>query len=74
MPTLVEWTRPPLVPVMVNVNVPVCALRFAFTVNVDVPDPVTEVGLKLPLVLGGSPLRLRVTVPENPPEPVMVTV
>ena len=53
-------------PVIVNVRVPVVALLFTVTVKVDVPDPVTEVGLKVPVTLDPSPVTLRLTVPANP--------
>lgn len=38
------------------------------------PEPVTEVGLKLALAPEGKPLTPKPTAPENPPDPVMVTV
>jgi len=60
--------------VIVNVRVPTAAFLLAFTVKVEVPEPVTEAGLKLPDVLGSNPLALRFTVPPNPFTPVMVTV
>ena len=41
-------------------------------VSVELPDPVTEVGLKDPVVRFGNPLRVRFTV--NPEDPVTVTV
>jgi hypothetical protein len=44
------------------------------TVSVEEPEPVTEAGLKLALVLGGNPETLKLTVPVNPPVAVMVTV
>ena len=59
---------------MVKVWVPVVALLLTVTVSVDVPDPVTEVGLKVAVTLAGTPLTLRLTVPANPFWPVMVTV
>jgi hypothetical protein len=37
------------VPVIVNVRVAVVALLFTVTVKVEVPEPVTEVGLKVPV-------------------------
>jgi hypothetical protein len=43
-------------------------------VRVDEPEPVSEDGLKLVEVRGGAPLRLRLTLPANSPEPVIVTV
>jgi hypothetical protein len=39
---------------------------FVFTVIVDVPWPVTELGLKLALELNGNPRTLSVTVPLKP--------
>ena len=70
--TEAERCRLPLVPVIVNVNVPV--LLPAFTVIVELPDVFTDVGLKLAVAPGGTPLTLNVTVPANPPDGVTVTV
>jgi hypothetical protein len=44
------------------------------TVIVDVPDVVTEAGLKLAAAPPGSPVALNVTVPVNPPDGVTVAV
>ena len=44
------------------------------TVIVDVPWPVTEVGLKLAVELDGNPRTRNVTVPLNPPVAPTVTV
>jgi len=44
---------------MVKVWVPVVALLLTVTVSVDVPDPVTEVGLKVAVTLPGTPDTLR---------------
>jgi hypothetical protein len=44
------------------------------TVIVDVPWPVTEVGLKLAVELDGNPRTWNVTVPLNPPVAPTVTV
>ena len=44
------------------------------TVRVDEPEPVSEDGLKVVDVRDGAPLRPRLTLPANPPEPVTVTV
>ena len=60
---VVEWLRLPLTPVMVMVRAPLLALRAACTVSVEVPDPVTDVGLKVPVTREPSPLTLRLTVP-----------
>jgi hypothetical protein len=62
----------PLVPAMVSVNVPLGLP--AVTVIVVVPDPVTEVGLKLALAPPGNPAPLKVTAPVNPSNGVTVTV
>jgi len=72
--TVVEWLKLPLVPVMVSVRFPTPALLPTFTVSVEVPEPVTEVGLKLALTRDPNPLTLRPTVPVNPFTAVMVTV
>ena len=60
---VVEWFRLPLTPVMVIVRAPRVALRAACTVSVEVPDPVTDAGLKVPVTREPSPLTLRLTVP-----------
>jgi len=44
------------------------------TVIVELPDPLTEVGLKVAVAPVGNPLALNVTVPVNPPEGVTVAV
>jgi hypothetical protein len=64
----------PEVPVIVNWEVPVDVLLFVVTVSVELPEPVTEVGLKLAPVRVGNPETLKPTVPVNPPVGVMVTV
>ena len=61
-------------PVIVNVRLPVVALRLTVTVKVDVPEPVTDVGLKVPVTRDPNPLTLRDTVPVNPFWAPMVTV
>jgi len=53
---------------------PLVALLPTLTLRVEVPEPVTEVGLKVPVTRDPSPLTLRLTVPVNPFVPVMVTV
>lgn len=63
----------PLVPVMVMTDVPVGALLLTLSVKSDVPEPVTEVGLKLPVTPLGIPVADKVTGESNPPEPVTVT-
>lgn len=71
---VVEWVKLPLVPVMVKVRVPVAALFATFTVRVEVPDPVTEVGLKVVVTRAPCPVAVRLTVPVNPFTAPMVTV
>ena len=44
------------------------------TVRVDVPEPATDVGLKVAVVDDGKPPTLKVTLPVKPPDPVTVTV
>jgi len=70
--TAVECCKLPLIPVMVNVNVPV--LLPASMVIVELPDVFTDVGLKLAVAPPVNPLTLNVTVPPNPPDGVTVTV
>ena len=45
--TAVEWTRLPLVPVMVKEKVPAGVELAVVIANVDVPLPATDPGLKL---------------------------
>ena len=71
---MVAWLNVPLVPVMVSVRFPIAALRPTLTVRVDVPEPVTEVGLKLAVTREPNPLTLRPTAPANPFVPLIVTV
>lgn len=68
---VVRW-RLPLVPVMVNVNVPLVLL--VTTVIVVEPGVLTVGGLKLAVAPLGSPLTLKLTGPVNPFVGVTVTV
>ena len=45
-----------------------------FTVRVEVPDPVTDVGLNVPVAPVGKPLTVNPTTPVNPPVAVTVGV
>lgn len=75
--TLVECCSGPLVPVMVNVNVPVGVFFAVETVNVEfVGDggKLTEVGLNVQVASDGQPETLRLTVPANPFNAVTVGV
>src|SRR5437588_91802 len=65
--TFAPWTRLPLVPLMVSVYVPTGACRLGDIFSVEVPEPTTDLGLKLELVRTGNPLTLKFTVPEKPP-------
>src|SRR6478672_3570267 len=71
---VVEWFRPPLTPVIVMVRAPLLALRAAVTESVELPGPVMDVGLKVPVTREPNPLTLRLTVPENPLTTPIVTV
>ena len=63
----------PLVPLMVIGYVPVGAVLDTVRVKSDVPEPVTEVGLKLPVTPVGMPVAERVTAESKPPVAVTVT-
>lgn len=56
----------PLVPLILKEKVPVEVEELVFIVTVVVPEPVTEVGLKLALELEGNPRTLNVTCPWKP--------
>jgi hypothetical protein len=64
----------PLVPVIVTVDVAAGVLLEVKMVMVEAPVPVTALGEKLAVTPAGRPLALKVTLPENPPVPVVVTV
>ena len=72
--TVVEWTRPPLLPVMVNVRVRFATFENVATVSVDVPAFTTDVGLNVTVARCGAPLTEKVTVPANPAPAAIVTV
>ena len=44
------------------------------TDNVEVPEPVTDAGLKVAVAPDGRPLTLRFTAPAKPPKALMVVV
>lgn len=71
---MVERVTPPLVPLILRLKVPVDVELFVLTVSVDVPWPVTELGLKLALELDGNPRTLNVTVPLKPLIAAMLAV
>ena len=64
----------PLVPRTLIVNVPVGVEALVLIVNVEVPLPVTELGLKLALEFAGKPRTENVTVPLKEFCSVTVTV
>ena len=69
-----ECERLPLVPVTVSVYVPAGVLDEVVTVSVELPEPVTEVGLKVPLAPVGKPLTLNDTLLLKPLMGLMVVV
>jgi hypothetical protein len=72
--TVVVWEVLPLLAVMVMVRVPVEAKLDALTVIVEVPEPVTEDGLKVIVSPLPWPDAVRETAELKPPVPVMVMV
>jgi hypothetical protein len=72
--TVVVCVKLPLVPVIVNVDVPTGVLPVVVTVNVAVPAPVTVPGEKLAVAPVGNPLALSVTTPVNPFNAPMLAV
>jgi len=63
---VVDAENPPLLPIMVNLKVPVGVCLVVETVKTEFPLPVIEVGLKVPVAFAGKPLTLKVTTPLNP--------
>src|SRR5262245_10655324 len=70
---VVECVSEPLVPVMVTVNVPRLSPVVPWNVRVEVPDPVTEGGLKVSVTPFTGEADSE-TVPVNPFRAVTVTV
>jgi hypothetical protein len=70
--TVVACVVVPLVPVIVSVYVPASDELDVVMVRVEEPEPVTDVGLKLPVAPDGKPVTPRLTVPLKPPMDVMV--
>jgi hypothetical protein len=60
--------------VIVNARFPVVALLLTVTRRVEVPELVTDVGVKVAVTRDPNPATLRFTVPANPFCPVIVTV
>lgn len=75
--TLVECLCVRLVPVMVNVNVPVGVEEVVETVRVEVAGDggkLNEAGLSVQWLCEGQPMRLRLTLPVSPFSAVTVAV
>jgi hypothetical protein len=70
----VACVKIPLVPVIVNVEVPTGVLPAVVTVKVEFPAPVTVAGEKLAVAPVGNPLALSVTTPVNPFNAAMLAV
>ena len=58
-----ECDRVPLMPVIVRAYVPAAMVDAVTTVNVELPELVTDAGLKLAVAPVGNPLTLKVAVP-----------
>jgi hypothetical protein len=65
---------PPLFPPILTGKGPLDVDALELIVNVDVPPPVTELGLKLVVEPDGNPRTENVTVPLKPLRAVTVTV
>jgi len=72
--TLAVWVRLPLVPVTVRVYVPAAVVLAVETLNVEEPEPVTEVGFNVAVTPAGAPLTLSPTAPLKLPLGVTFTV
>jgi hypothetical protein len=72
--TVAACVSVPLVPVIVNADVPTGVLPVVVTVNVELPEPVMVVGEKLAVVPAGNPLALSVTTPVKLFNAVIVVV
>ena len=72
--TFAECVIPPPLAVIVRVYVPVDEFLLVETVNVEVPEPLTDVGLKDALVRLGTPVAEKLTLDEKGPRAVIVTV
>jgi hypothetical protein len=68
------WFKDPLVPVALKLISPVDAPEVVLIVSVVEPEPVTDVGLKLPDAPEGNPETAKSIVPLKPPVAVVVTV
>lgn len=68
-----ECVTPPLVPVIVIGKVPVGAFLATVSVKSELPAPVMEVGLKLPVTPVGIPVAVRAMAESNPPVTLVET-
>jgi hypothetical protein len=64
--TVAVCDRVPLVPVIVRVYVPAGVVVAVETVSVELPELLTDIGLKLAVAPVGNPLTLKVAVPVKP--------
>jgi hypothetical protein len=64
--TVAVCVSDPLVPLMVRTGLPAGVEADVVTVMVDVPEPVTEAGLKDAVAPAGKPVALRATTPVKP--------
>jgi hypothetical protein len=71
--SVVDFVTPPPVPVMVIGKVPSGALLDTVSVKSELPEPVMDVGLKLPVTSVGMPVADNATGESNPPDTEMVT-
>ena len=71
--TATDRVRPPLVPTIVRLNVPLGDRPDVDTVKVELV-PVVEVGLKAPDTFAGSPVTVNATEPLEPNLRVIVTL
>jgi hypothetical protein len=71
---VVECERLPVVPVIVSVYVPIGVVVAVETVSGELPEPATDVGLKVAVAPLGNPLTLRLTVSVNPSRGLIVVV
>jgi len=63
---LALWLKLPLVPVIVSAELPVGVLLLVCTVSVELPEPVTDVGLNVAVAPVGNPLAVKLTLPAKP--------
>src|SRR5260370_36847246 len=72
--TVAVCVKLPLVPVIVSVGLPVGVELLVETVSAEVPEPLTEVGLNLPVGPVGTRLALRAALPLKPVTALTVAV